>query len=211
MEIKGLEQIRSTAPFQLPPLPYAKEALAPSISQNTISFHYEKHHQKYVSTTNELVQGSQFEKASLEQIIKSTAGNKEYQKLFNNAAQVWNHWFYWNCMDPRGMKKPGGKLLDAINASFGSYDQCIKEFSDAAIAQFGSGYAWLVKEGQKIKAIKTPNAENPLAMNMKPLLAIDVWEHAYYLDYQNKRQDYVAAFTNNLINWEFVAHNFEND
>lgn len=211
MEIKGLDQIRSTSPFELPPLPFAKGALEPHISEKTVSFHYEKHHQKYVNTTNELVKGTQFEKAPLEQIIKATYGNREFQKLFNNAAQVWNHWFYWNCLDPRGIKKPNGKLMDAINSSFGSYDQCINEISSAAVAQFGSGYAWLVKDGSKLKVLKTANADNPMAMDQKPLLAIDVWEHAYYLDYQNKRKEYIDHVVNNLINWEFVAHEFEND
>ncbi|MDR0305247.1 MAG: superoxide dismutase [Chitinispirillales bacterium] len=208
MEIKGLRQIRSSSPFELPPLPYAKAALEPYISEKTISFHYEKHHQKYVTTANELIKGTQFEKASLEQIIKATAGNAEFVKLFNNAAQIWNHWFYWNSLDPRGIKKPQGEFLDAINSTFGSFDQCVKTFSNEAIALFGSGYVWLVKDGAKLKITKSTNANTPLAQNQTPLLTIDVWEHAYYLDYQNRRPDYVAAFLDNLINWEFAEANF---
>ena len=209
MEIRGLDQVRACAPFELPPLPYAKAGLEPYISEKTVSFHYEKHHQKYVTTANELIKSTQFEKASLEQVIKATANNDEFAKLFNNAAQIWNHWFYWNSLDPRGVKKPRGELLDAINSSFGSFEQCVKQFSDAATALFGSGYVWLVKDGGKLKITKTMNAQTPIGQNRTPLLAIDVWEHAYYLDYQNRRPDYVAAFVNNLANWEFAEANFK--
>ncbi|MDG5814877.1 superoxide dismutase [Chitinispirillales bacterium ANBcel5] len=211
MEIAGLNEIKANAPFTLPPLPYSLEALAPHISEKTLSFHYQKHHQKYVDTTNDLIKGSQFEKSNLVEIINSTSDNKEFQKLFNNAAQVWNHWFYWNCLDPRGSKKPQGTMMQAIESSFSSYESFINEFSQAAIAQFGSGYAWLVKDGEGLKVIKTPNAENPLAKGLQPIIGIDVWEHAYYLDYQNKRQEYVAAVVNNMINWEFAQYSLEND
>ena len=209
MEIKGLNQIRAASPFELPPLPYSKAALEPFISERTLSFHYEKHHQKYVTTANELIKGTKFEKMSLEQVIKDTAGRAEFTKLFNNAAQIWNHWFYWNSLDPRGVKRPQGELLQAIESSFGSFELCVREFSDAAVAQFGSGYAWLVKDGSALKIIKTSNAETPLAKNQTALLAIDVWEHAYYLDYQNRRPDYAAAFVERMANWEFAQACFE--
>ncbi|KMQ51432.1 Superoxide dismutase [Chitinispirillum alkaliphilum] len=209
MEPVGLNDIKSKAPFKLPPLPFSKEALEPHISEKTLSFHHEKHHQKYVNTANQLIKGSQFENADLEGIIKATFGNQEFSKLFNNAAQVWNHWFYWNCFDPRGMKDPQGNTMKMIESSFGSYEQFKNEFVSAAIDQFGSGYAWLVQDGQKLRVMKTPNAENPIAQNLKPILAIDVWEHAYYLDYQNRRNDHVNAIVNNMINWEFAQYNID--
>ncbi|NLD98242.1 MAG: superoxide dismutase [Fibrobacter sp.] len=208
MEPVGLNLIKSTAPFELPPLPYSYTALSPSISEKTLSFHHDKHHRKYVTTTNELIKGTQYEKSTLEQIIKGTNGNAEMQKLFNNASQAWNHWFYWNSLKPGGGKTPEGKIRQIIDNSFGSYDTFVKEFSSIAIEQFGSGYAWIVKDGERLRAIKTSNAENPIAMNIMPVLALDVWEHSYYLDYQNKRQDYVMAVISNCLNWEFAEMNY---
>jgi Fe-Mn family superoxide dismutase len=207
MEPAGLSVIKSTAPFELPPLPFSEGALEPYISARTLSFHYEKHHRKYVTTTNELIKGTQFEKSNLEGIIKATAGNAEMSKLFNNASQAWNHWFYWNSLKPNGGNVPGGNIRQAIESTFGSFDQFAKQFITAANDQFGSGYAWLVKEGNKLRVVKTSNADNPVAQNLKPLLAIDVWEHAYYLDYQNRRQDYTTAVVNDVLNWEFAEMN----
>ncbi len=209
MEPVGLKEIKSKAPFTLPPLPFSKEALEPHVSKNTVLFHYEKHHQTYVNTANQLISGSQFENAELEQVIKATSENPEFSKLFNNAAQVWNHWFYWSCFDPRGAKSPPLKVQSAIESAFGSVEQFKNEFSAAATAQFGSGYAWLVQEGENLRVITSSNAQSPIALNVKPLLGLDVWEHAYYLDYQNRRKDYVGAFVNNMINWEFVEYNME--
>ena len=207
MEPKGINEIKAVAPFELPPLPYSQNALDPHISQKTVSFHYEKHHSKYVTTTNELIKGTKFEKSNFMQIIKETAGKSDFQKLFNNAAQAYNHWFYWNCLTPEGGSVPKGKLASAIDSSFGSYDNFAKEFVSAAVGQFGSGYAWVVLENDKLKVMKTSNADNPVAHNLKPILGVDVWEHAYYLDYQNKREDYVVALVNNLINWDFAERN----
>ncbi len=209
MENRSLNLIKAAAPFELPPLPYPYNALEPYVSEKTLSFHHDKHHHKYISTTNELIKGTEFEKFNLEEIIKATAGNAVSIKLFNNAAQSWNHWFYWNCMKPQGGQIPKGRIKNAIESSFGSYDNFAKEFSAMANDQFGSGYAWLVMEGDKLKVTKTSNADNPIAHNQKPILAIDVWEHAYYLDYQNKRQDYVMAFVNNCIDWEFAEFNLK--
>lgn len=207
MENRSFDLINAVAPFQLPPLPYSFNSLEPYISEKTLSFHHDKHHQKYITTTNELVKGTEFEKYNLEEIIKASAGNNMLQKLYNNAAQSWNHWFYWNCLKPNGGKTPQGKISQMINSSFGNYDNFARDLSNMANEQFGSGYAWLVKEGNKLMVTKTSNADNPLAHNQKPILAIDVWEHAYYLDYQNKRQDYVIAFINNCIDWEFAEYN----
>lgn len=198
---------RAASPFVLPPLPYSEAALEPVISARTIGFHYGKHHQAYVNNLNKLVTGSELADMSLEKIILSTAGAPEKAGVFNNAAQVWNHTFYWASMKPGGGGKPTGALAEKIDAAFGGYDAMRKELATAAGGQFGSGWAWLVMEGDKLKVVKTGNAENPLAKGMKPLLAIDVWEHAYYLDYQNRRADYVNAVLDKLINWDFAAEN----
>lgn len=193
----------------LPPLPYADNALAPVISANTISFHYGKHHKGYVDNLNKLIAGTDLASASLEQIVKNTAGVADKQGIFNNAAQIWNHTFYWNSMKPNGGGAPSGDLAQKINATFTSFDTFKKELVTAATGQFGSGWAWLVSEGGTLKVIKTSNAETPLTKGQVPLLTIDVWEHAYYLDYQNKRADYVNAVIDKLLNWEFAAANFQ--
>jgi Fe-Mn family superoxide dismutase len=196
--------------FTLPPLPYAEDALAPVISAQTIGFHYGKHHKTYVETLNKLVTGTEFEGQPLEDIIRSTAGNNEQVQIFNNAAQSWNHTFYWHCLKAKGGGKPAGELADLIEQAFGGYDKFKAEFADAAIKQFGSGWAWLVVDKGSLKVIKTGNADNPITRNLRPLLAIDVWEHAYYLDYQNRRNDHVKAVIDKLLNWQFAAENFSN-
>ena len=195
--------------ISLPPLPYAEDALAPVISANTISFHYGKHHKGYVDNLNKMITGTDLAKATLEQIVKSTAGSADKQGLFNNAAQIWNHTFYWNSMKPNGGGKPSGDLAQKIDATFTNFDNCKKELLAAATSQFGSGWAWLVTEGNALKIVKTPNAETPLTKGQVPLLTIDVWEHAYYLDYQNKRADYVTAVIDKLLNWDFAAANLK--
>jgi Fe-Mn family superoxide dismutase len=191
----------------LPPLPYAENALEPVITAKTIGFHYGKHHKAYVDNLNKLVAGTEYASQSLEKIIVNTAGQMERAAIFNNAAQVWNHTFYWKSLSPKGGGEPPASLAQKIAASFGSVDACKKELANAAVTQFGSGWSWLVLDGGTLKVVKTSNAEVPLTKGMKPLLAIDVWEHAYYLDYQNRRADYVAAVLDKLINWEFVLQN----
>lgn len=198
---------RAASPFVLPALPYGEAALEPVISARTIGFHYGKHHQGYVNNLNKLVAGTEMAEMSLEQIIRASAGAPDKAALFNNAAQVWNHTFYWAGMKPAGGGRPGGALAEKIEADFAGFDALRKELAAAAGGQFGSGWAWLVLEGGRLKVVKTGNAENPLTHGMKPLLTIDVWEHAYYLDYQNRRGDYVNAVLDKLINWDFVAEN----
>jgi superoxide dismutase, Fe-Mn family len=193
--------------FQLPPLPYADNALEPVISANTISFHYGKHHKTYVDNLNNLVKGTEYESASLEKIINETAGKADRAPLFNNAAQIWNHTFYWNSLKGNGGGKPAGKLATMIDAAFGSYDNFRKELSATTVSQFGSGWGWLVVDGGALKVVKTANAEVPFTRGQKPLLTIDVWEHAYYLDHQNKRAAYVEAVIDRLLNWDFAAQN----
>lgn len=188
-------------------LPYAADALEPVISANTIGFHYGKHHKAYVDNLNKLIAGTDLEGLPLEKVIRETAGNPEQKGIFNNAAQVWNHEFFWNSLSPKGGGKPSDVLMQMIAESFGSFDDFVKELSEAAKTQFGSGWAWLVLDGSRLKVMKTANAETPLTMGVKPLLTIDVWEHAYYLDYQNKRPDYIAAVIEKLLNWEFAAEN----
>ena len=193
--------------FQLPPLPYADNALEPVISANTISFHYGKHHKTYVDNLNNLVKGTEFESATLESIVNATAGKADKAPVFNNAAQIWNHTFYWHSMKPHGGGKPSGKLVQMIDAAFGSYDEFRKQFSATTVSQFGSGWGWLVVDGGALKVVKTGNAEVPFTKGQKPLLTIDVWEHAYYLDHQNKRAAYVDAVIDKLLNWDFAAAN----
>ncbi len=189
-------------PFALPELPYSKDALAPHISNETLEFHYGKHHNAYVTNLNNLTQGKDLEKKSLEDLIKTQEGG-----IFNNAAQVWNHTFYWNSMSPDGGGSPSGKIGDAINASFGSFDAFREQFSKAAAGQFGSGWAWLVKSADGKVAIETTsNAGNPLRDGKSPILTCDVWEHAYYIDYRNARPKYLEAWWN-LVNWEFAEKN----
>jgi superoxide dismutase, Fe-Mn family len=191
--------------FLLPALPYAQAALEPHVSARTLSFHYGKHHQAYVDNLNKLAVGASMADLSLEEIIRQTAGKPDQAGLFNNAAQVWNHTFFWNSMKPDGGGAPTGNLAERINATFGSYDVFKTAFSEAAMTQFGSGWAWLVQDGDTLKIVKTANADTPLAHGQTALLTCDVWEHAYYLDYQNRRKDFVAAFLDHLANWGFAA------
>jgi Fe-Mn family superoxide dismutase len=195
--------------LNLPPLPYADTALAPVISSNTLSFHYGKHHKGYVDNLNKLVKGTDYESATLERIITETAGKPDKSALFNNAAQSWNHAFYWNSLKGNGGGTPNGKIAQMIDAAFGSYDNFRKEFSTTTVAQFGSGWGWLVLDSGALKVVKTGNAEVPFTRGQKPLLTIDVWEHAYYLDHQNRRAAYVDALINKLLNWDFAAQNLE--
>jgi Fe-Mn family superoxide dismutase len=199
--------IEDSALHILPPLPYAENALDPVISANTIGFHYGKHHKGYVDTLNKLIAGTELENLSLEKIITETAGKADKVEIFNNAAQAWNHAFYWRSLRPKGGGEPPAALKQRIEASFGNLDACKKELATAATSQFGTGWAWLVLEAGKLKAVKTGDADTPLTMGAQPLLTIDVWEHAYYLDYQNRRADYVNGVIDKLINWGFAADN----
>jgi Fe-Mn family superoxide dismutase len=197
----------SSAPFKLPPLPWADSALAPVITANTLSFHYGKHHKAYIDKLNELVAGKPFADMPLEKVVKETFPDPEKRGIFNNAAQAWNHTFYWNSLRPKGGALPSGTLLSKINGAFGSVDDLKKQLVDAGLTQFGSGWAWLVSDKGTLKVVKTANAETPLATGQTPLLTIDVWEHAYYLDYQNRRGDYLKAVVDTILNWEFAAQN----
>lgn len=198
---------RAAEAVALPPLPYAENALEPYISARTISFHYGKHHAGYVKKTNALLQGSGLEGQGLEDIIKAASEKPELRGLYNNAAQVWNHTFYWNSMKPGGGGDMEAPLLDRIKSDFGGTEAFAKELAAKATGQFGSGWAWLVYADGKLSCINTPNADTPIAMEMTPLLCVDVWEHAYYLDYQNKRGEYVANFLKHLANWDFANEN----
>jgi Fe-Mn family superoxide dismutase len=197
----------ASAPIVLPPLPYADNALAPVISANTIGFHYGRHHRGYLDNLNKLIGGTAFADMPLEKIVAATAGKADQTAIFNNAAQTWNHTFYWQSLRPGGGGEPPAALKQRIEAAFGSVDACRKELSAAAVGQFASGWAWLVADQGNLKVTKTGNADTPLATGLKPLLTIDVWEHAYYLDYQNRRADYVNAVIDKLLNWEFAAKN----
>ncbi len=197
----------ATAPVQLPPLPYAENALEPVISAQTLGFHYGKHYKGYVDNLNKLIVGTDLADLPLEKIIDAVSGKADKSVIFNNAAQVWNHSFYWKSLKPKGGGEPPASLKQRIEASFGSVEACRKALADAAATQFGSGWAWLVQEGATLKVVKTPNAERPVGVT--PLLTIDVWEHAYYLDYQNRRTDYVSALLDKLINWEFALENLK--
>jgi len=189
--------------FELPALPFAKDALAPYISAETLDYHYGKHHNAYVTTLNTLINGTEFEKLSLEEIISQSEG-----PLFNNAAQVWNHTFYWNCLAPNAGGAATGKIAAAIDQKWGSFDAFKEVFSTACVTNFGSGWTWLVKNSQgDLEIVKTSNAGTPLTAGQKPVMTCDVWEHAYYVDYRNARPSYVAAFWN-LVNWEFVNSQF---
>jgi len=194
-------------PVQLPALPYAESALEPAISAKTMGFHYGKHHKGYVDNLNKLIAVSELESLPLEEIIQVTAKAKDKDgvAIFNNAAQIWNHTFFWNSMKPKGGGKPTGVLLEKLEKAFGSYEKFKQAFLDAAAGQFGSGWVWLVAEGDGLKIIKTSNADTPVAHGQKALLTCDVWEHAYYLDYQNRRKDFVTAFLDSLVNWDFAA------
>jgi Fe-Mn family superoxide dismutase len=205
--MSAIDVIENTVPHVLPPLPYAENALDPVISESTIGFHYGKHHKGYVDTLNKLIAGKELANLSLEKLIAETAGKVDKVAIFNNAAQTWNHTFYWRSLRPKGGGEPPVALKQRIEASFGNLDACKEELATAATTEFGSGWAWLVLEAGKLKVVKTANAETPLAKGVKPLLTIDVWEHAYYLDYQNRRADYVNAVLDKLINWGFAADN----
>jgi Fe-Mn family superoxide dismutase len=187
----------------LPPLPYEQDALEPTISRETIEYHYGKHHQTYVTNLNNLIPGTEFENASLEEIVKTSSGG-----IFNNAAQIWNHTFYWNCFSPQGGGEPSGPLADAINAAFGSFTEFQKQFAKSAATNFGSGWTWLVKNGEgQLEIVNTSNAANPMTEGMTPLLTVDVWEHAYYIDYRNARPKYLEEVWK-IVDWEFVGDNF---
>ena len=196
-------------PFELPALPWAPDALEPTISARTVGFHHGKHHRTYVANLNKLVAGTELASAPLEKIVAAAAGRPESAALFNNAAQVWNHTFFWNSMKPGGGGEPAGALAARISRSFGSPDALRKELAAAANGQFGSGWAWLVRDGEALRVVRTANAETPLTSGLAPLLTIDVWEHAYYLDYQNRRAEFVEAVIGKLLNWKFAARNLE--
>jgi Fe-Mn family superoxide dismutase len=193
--------------FELSPLPYDYKALEPHISANTMHFHHDKHHQAYVTNLNNLVKGTSDEKKPLEELIKDSAGKPDKAKLFNNAAQVWNHDFFWHCMKSQGGGKANSEVSGTLEKAFGSLDAFKDEFKKAAVEQFGSGWAWLVLDKGQLKIVKTANADLPLAHGQTALLTCDVWEHAYYLDYQNRRPDFVQAYLDHLVDWSFVARN----
>ncbi len=188
--------------FELPPLPYAQDALAPHISAETLEYHYGKHHKTYVDNLNKAVEGTADADASLEDIIMKAEGG-----LFNNAAQTWNHTFFWNSLSPNGGGQPTGAVADRIGSDFGSYDEFRKQITEAGLTQFGSGWAWLVDEGGKLAVMKTPNADLPMKHGVKALWTIDVWEHAYYIDYRNARAKFIDVVLDNLVNWDFVNQN----
>lgn len=194
-------------PLSLPPRPYAENALEPVISSKTLSFHHDKHQKGYVDTTNRLIAGTELADLPLEQIVTATAGKADRASLFNNAAQAWNHGFYWQCLKPNGGGEPPSALKHAMEEAFGSIEACKKALADNALAQFGSGWAWLASDGSQLKVVKTANADTPLTQGLWPLMTIDVWEHAYYLDYPNKRADHVNEVIDKLANWEFAAQN----
>jgi superoxide dismutase, Fe-Mn family len=195
--------------FELPSLPYAKEALEPHISAQTLEFHYGKHHAGYVTNLNNLTKDTEFSEKSLEEVVKASFADPAKAGIFNNAAQVWNHTFYWNSMKQNGGGSPTGALAAKINADFGSLDKFKEAFKATGVGQFGSGWAWLVLDKGTLKITKTLNAENPLVQGQTPLLTMDVWEHAYYLDYQNRRPDYAQTYLDSLVNWDFAAQNYE--
>jgi len=191
--------------LQLPPLPYAQDALEPYVSARTIGFHYGKHHQAYLDALNKMMAGTPWAGQPLEKVVAESAGAADKAAVFNNAAQVWNHTFFWQSMKPLGGAKPQGRLRELVEKSFGSFEEFKNAFTAAAAAQFGSGWVWLVQDGEKLKIVKTSNADTPLARGQNALLTCDVWEHAYYLDYQNRRKDFVQAFLDHLANWDFAA------
>jgi Fe-Mn family superoxide dismutase len=197
----------SNTPHTLPPLPYAEDALDPVISARTVGIHYGKHHKTYVNNLNNLIADTELADLSLQEIVTKTAVQASKAGIFNNSAQIWNHTFYWNSLSQKGGGEPPLILKQKIESSFGDLDSCKKELATAAMTQFGSGWAWLVMNGDKLEVAKTANAESPLSMGVKPLLVIDVWEHAYYLDYENRRIEYVNAVIEKLINWGFAEDN----
>lgn len=193
--------------YELPALPFGYTELEPLISKSTLEFHHDKHHAAYVNNYNNLVKGTDLDDQPLEKVITAIAGDASKAGIFNNAAQAWNHTFYWNSIKPNGGGKPTGDLATKIDADFGSFEQFVEAFKTAAATQFGSGWAWLVLDKGTLKVVKTVNADNPLTAGQTPLLTIDVWEHAYYLDFQNRRPDYINEFITKLVNWDFVAAN----
>ncbi|MBN1279544.1 MAG: superoxide dismutase [Chlorobium sp.] len=195
--------------YQQPALPYSENALEPHITAHTIGFHYGKHHAAYVTNYNNLVAGTPFDSQSIEDVIAATANDPAKTGIFNNGAQAWNHSFYWNSLSPNGGGTPSGALATKIDEDFGSFEKFAEELKTAAATQFGSGWAWLVSDNGTLKVVKTGNAQTPLTAGQIPLLCIDVWEHAYYLDYQNRRPDYVAATIAHLLNWEFAEANYQ--
>jgi len=195
--------------FELPTLDYAYDALEPHISARTMELHHDKHHKGYVTKTNKAVEGGPLAKLSLEEIMRKTAADASQRPIFNNAAQAWNHAFFWKCLKPKGGGAPKGALAERIKASFGSYDKFRDAFLGAATGQFGSGWAWLVQSGEKLEVLSTSDADNPMLRGRTPLLTCDVWEHAYYLDYQNKRAEFVQAVLDHLANWEFATAQLE--
>ena len=194
-----------SGPFTLPPLPWSEQALDPVISARTIGLHYGKHHRTYVNKLNELVAGTRMADMTLEQVVRESAGKPESQKIFNNAAQTWNHTFFWNCLRPGGGGKPSGDVAARLEADLGGYDRFRERFAQAAIDCFGSGWAWLVDKGGKLDIVATSNAGTPITTGATPLLTLDVWEHAYYVDYENRRPEFVNAVIDKLLNWEFAA------
>jgi superoxide dismutase, Fe-Mn family len=192
---------------QLPNLPYAENALEPHYSAKTISFHYGKHHKAYVDNLSKLTPGTPLDGKPLEEIVMASAGDASRVGVFNNSAQVWNHTFFWNCMKPSGGGRPTGELAKRIDQAFGSYEKFAEQFKTTAVGRFGSGWGWLVLDGGALKIVSTANADTPMAGKQTALLTVDVWEHAYYLDYQNRRPDFVQAFLDHLVNWDFVASN----
>jgi len=195
--------------IQLPALPFDRDGLAPFISANTLDFHYGKHHKAYVDNLNNLIAGTDLADADLDTIIRKTVGDAARVGFFNNAAQVWNHTFYWQSLKPKGGGVPTGPIRDKIVSTWGSFEKFVQELKMAGTTQFGSGWAWLVLDRDELKITKTANADTPFAHGLKPLLTIDVWEHAYYLDYQNRRPDYLSAVIEHLLNWEFAAANMK--
>lgn len=194
--------------FEQPPLPYAMDALEPyGMKAETFEYHYGKHHKAYVDNLNKLTEGTDLANMPLEEVIKATYKDSAKQGIFNNAAQVWNHTFFWNCMKPGGGGAPTGELAARIDQDFGSFDKFKEEFSNAAATQFGSGWAWLVEDNDTLKVTKTPNAVDPIAEGQKPLLTLDVWEHAYYIDFRNARPAFIKNFLDRLVNWDFAAQN----
>lgn len=194
--------------YELSPLPFDYDALEPYMSKSTLQFHHGKHHASYVTNLNNFLQGTELAGKPLEELITVTYNDPVQVGIFNNAAQVWNHNFFWNSMKPSGGGEPSGSLNQKINTTFGSFKQFKQEFQNAGATQFGSGYAWLVLDNSELKVVKSANAANPLVDNQIPLLTCDVWEHAYYLDYQNRRPDFIHTFLDNLVNWDFVAQQF---
>ena len=195
--------------YELPALPYGYTELAPHISKETLEFHHDKHHATYVNNYNAAVKDTELAEKPIEEVIKAIAGDSSKAAIFNNAAQAWNHTFYWNSIKPNGGGTPAGELAEKIKADFGSFETFVEEFKKAGASQFGSGWAWLVLDKGTLKVTKTGNADNPLTAGQTPLLTMDVWEHAYYLDYQNKRPAYIDTFIGNLVNWDFVAANLK--